>query len=110
MITRSSETTTFDRFNLQKVSAVHISDLTALYGQIVENILEEKPIPTGKEGYYFGKAHELFFGDVLDKLAVAMKARGLIADSATQIYSDDTSAAKILGVPEQFVQTLWNSG
>ncbi|KAJ5128417.1 hypothetical protein N7448_002136 [Penicillium atrosanguineum] len=93
-----------------KVSAVHISDLTVLYGQIVEKILQEKPIPNGKEGYYFGKAHELFFGDVLDKLAEAMEVRGLLADSTTRVYPDDASAAKILGVPEQFVQILWNSG
>ena len=89
---------------------MHISDLTALYGRIVENILQEKPIPNGKEGYYFGKAHELFFGDVLDKLAVAMEARGLLSNPTPRIYPDDTSAAKILGVPEQFVQILWNSG
>ncbi|CRG82779.1 hypothetical protein PISL3812_00125 [Talaromyces islandicus] len=93
-----------------KVSAVHISDLTALYGRIIENVLRDETLPCDKEGYYFALAHDLFIGDVLDHLSLALKSRGLVADQGTQVYPNDRVAAESLGVPEQFVQTLWNSG
>ncbi|RDW72784.1 uncharacterized protein DSM5745_07956 [Aspergillus mulundensis] len=93
-----------------KVSAVHISDLTALYGRIVEKILLGETLPCGKEGYYFALAHDLFLGEVLDHLALALKSRGLAPDRDTRVYPNDQVAADLLGVPEQFVQTLWNSG
>ncbi|KAL5335038.1 hypothetical protein BJX70DRAFT_376086 [Aspergillus crustosus] len=92
------------------VSAVHISDLTALYGQIVANIDQGHALPAGKEGYYFAVAHDVFLEDVLDRLALALKARGLLADAKLRIYPNDQVAAEVLGVPEQFVQMLWNSG
>lgn len=89
---------------------MHISDLTALYGRIIEKILQSESLPSGKEGYYFALAHDILLGETLDHLAVALKARGLVADSKTQIYASDEAAAKSLGVPAQFVQPLWNSG
>ncbi|KAK2753263.1 hypothetical protein FQN54_007954 [Arachnomyces sp. PD_36] len=93
-----------------KNSAVHISDLTALYGLIVKKVLQGQTIPSGREGYYFGIAHDFFLGDFLDHLAVAMKSRGLITDSQVQIYPNNQVAAESLGVPEPFVRVLWNSG
>ncbi len=92
------------------MSAVHISDLIALYGRIVENILQKETIPSGTEGYYFALAHDLFWWEALDHLAVVLKARNLVADSKTQIWPNDEVAAEALGVPIQFVQLLWNSG
>ena len=92
------------------MSGVHISDLTALYGQIIKKILQKEALPSGTEGYYFALAHDLIWWEVLDQLAVALNARGLITDSKIQIWSSDEAAAKALGVPEQFVQPLWNSG
>lgn len=95
---------------MQKVSSVHISDLTALYGLIIEKILHKEAIPDGTEGYYFAVAHDLHWWEISDKLAVALNARGLVTDTKTQLWPSDEVAAKSLGVPEQFVQPLWNSG
>lgn len=89
---------------------MHISDLTALYGRIIENILQGEPIPTGREGYYFALAHYLHLGEVLDHLAIQLKARDLITDSKTKIYLNDEAAASSLGIPVPFVRPLWNSG
>ena len=94
-----------------KVSGVHISDLTALYQQIVEKILqkEAQTIPSGTEGYYFTLAHDILWWEVLDRLAAALNARGL-TDSKTQLWASDEVAADLSDVPVEFVQTLWNSG
>jgi hypothetical protein len=91
------------------VSAVHVSDITAFYGKMVEKILLKEPIPSGEKGYYFAKAHDVQWWEVLDQLAVALEARGLATDSTVQIWSDDETAAKVLGVPVQFVSILWSS-
>ncbi|KAJ5167023.1 uncharacterized protein N7482_005804 [Penicillium canariense] len=93
-----------------RVSGVHISDLTALYGLIVEHILRGETVPSGREGYYFALAHDMFLGEVGDHLARALCDRGLISDSKTHNYSDPEAAAESLGVPAPFVQMLWDSG
>lgn len=92
------------------MSGVHISDLTSLYSRIIEKILRKEALVNGTEGYYFALAHDLFFWEVLDQMAVALKARGLVAEPKAQIYPNDEAAAESLGVPEKFVQPLWNSG
>ena len=92
------------------MSGVHISDLTGLYGLIIEKIVRKEALPSGKEGYYFALAHDLFGWEVLDRLAVALHARGLVVDSKTRIWPSDEAAAESLRVPLQFLQTLWNSG
>jgi len=84
--------------------------LTALYRLIIENILQKETIPNGKEGYYFAVAHDLFWWEIMDHLAVALKARNLVTDSETRIWPDYEAAAEGLGVPVQFVKPLWNSG
>ena len=95
---------------MQKVAGVHISDLTALYSLIVERILRGESIPSGRDGYYFALAHDLFLGEVGDHLAKALWDRGLTTDSKTHEYSDYTAAAESLGIPVPFVQLLWDSG
>lgn len=94
----------------QKVSGVHIADLTALYGRIVEKIIRNETLPSGKQGYYFALAHDLQWWEILDHLALALKARGLVADTNLRVWPNDEVAAKLLGVPTPFVQALWNSG
>ena len=89
---------------------MHISDLTALYGRIIEKILKKEALPTGTEGYYFALAHDLVWWEVLNHLAEALHSRGLVTDTKTQIWPSDEAAAEALGVPVQFVQPLWNSG
>ena len=92
------------------MSGVHISDFTALYGRIIEKILQKEALPSGTEGYYFALAHESFQWEVLDHLAVALNARGLVTDSKTQLWPSDEAAAEAFGVPVQFVKPIWNSG
>ena len=94
----------------QKVSGVHISDLTALYGLIIEKILRKEALPSGTEGYYFALAHSFVWWEVLDHLAAALKARDLITDTKVQAWANDEAAAEVLGIPVPFVQPLWNSG
>lgn len=89
---------------------MHISDLTALYRQILQKILQKEAIPSGTEGYYFALAHDIQWWEVLDHLAVALKARSLVTESKTPVFPSDEAAAEILGVPVQFVKPLWNSG
>jgi hypothetical protein len=91
------------------MSAVHVSDIAAFYGKMVEKILLKEPIPSGEKGYYFAKVHDIQWWEVLDRLAVALEARGLATNSIVQIWSDDETAAKVLGVPVQFVSILWSS-
>ena len=92
------------------MGAVHISDLTSLYERILEKILRNESLPSGTEGYYFGLGHDLVWWEFLDRLAVALKARDLILDTEIQTWPSDKAAAEALGVPEAFVQPLWNSG
>jgi hypothetical protein len=75
---------------------------------MVEKILLKEPIPSGEKGYYFAKVHDVQWWEVLDRLAVALEARGLATNSTVQFWSDDETAAKVLGVPVQFV-SLWSS-
>lgn len=91
---------------------MRISDLTALYGLIVSKIIQNaaQTIPSGKGGYYFALAHDIISWEFLDRLAEALKARGLATDSKTQIWPSIEIAAEALGVPVQFVEALWNSG
>ncbi|KAH8691553.1 hypothetical protein BGW36DRAFT_305676 [Talaromyces proteolyticus] len=93
-----------------KVAGVHISDLTALYGLIVEQFLRGESIPSGREGYYFALAHDIFLGEVGDHLASELRDRGVTTNSEARTYSDEQAAATSLGVPVQFVQMLWDAG
>jgi hypothetical protein len=95
---------------VQKVSGVHISDLTALYGLIVERFLRGESLPSGREGYYFALAHDIFLGEFGDYLAGELRDTGMTSDSEARPYSDEQAAAESLGVPVQFVQMLWDSG
>ncbi|KAH9206114.1 hypothetical protein DL95DRAFT_488492 [Leptodontidium sp. 2 PMI_412] len=94
-----------------KCAGVHISDLTNLYGLIVKNILEGSGalIPNGMHGYYVAIAHEMSRWETLNRLAAAMKARGLVASSETQVWTSDEAAAEATGVPAMFVDILFNS-
>ncbi|EAQ82880.1 hypothetical protein CHGG_11056 [Chaetomium globosum CBS 148.51] len=91
------------------VSAVHISDIAVFYEKMVEKILLKEPIPSGEKGYYFAKAHDVQWWEVFDQLAVALEARGLATNSTVETWPDDETAAKVLGVPVQFVSILWQS-
>ncbi|KAJ4256785.1 hypothetical protein NW762_008881 [Fusarium torreyae] len=92
------------------VQGVHISDLTALYSQIVQATLHNETIPSGTEGYYFAVAHDIDVWEFLDHLATAFKARGLATDEQPNIFPNDEFAAEAIGVPVQFLGPLWKNG
>lgn len=94
----------------QRVSGVHISDLTELYGIIVSKILEGQAPPSGPEGYYFALAHDIVWWELLDRLAATLVADGIITDSKVDVWASDEAASAALDVPGQFVQVLWKSG
>ena len=73
-------------------------------------VLKKEELPSNEEGYYFALAHDLHWWEVLDHLATSLKARGLVTDSTIQTWPSDAAAAEALGVPEQFLQVLWNAG
>ena len=89
---------------------MHIRDLTALYQRIIESIVQNRAIPSGREGYYFALGHSLYWWEVLESLSEALRARGLVTRSDLQVWPSDEAAAESLGVPAGFVQALWNSG
>ncbi|KAF4987458.1 hypothetical protein FGRMN_10361 [Fusarium graminum] len=92
------------------VQAVHIADLTALYRQIIHAILVGNEIPSGEEGYYFAVAHDINAWEFLDRLAAALKSRGLVADEKPDFFPSDEFAAEAVGVPVKFLGALWKSG
>jgi hypothetical protein len=94
----------------QKLSAIHISDLTALYARIAETIINNEMLDTNEKGIYFAISHDLYFHDVAASLATALHSRELITERTPKTFESTEQAAEILGVPAPFVQPLWNSG
>lgn len=89
---------------------VHISDLTTFFTQLVKAILREEKLPTGYEGYYFTVSHRVHWWDILDRLARALHASGLVKEPTTQVWPSDEVAAGVLGVPKEFAHSIWDSG
>lgn len=83
--------------------------MTTLYGRIIQKVLKNEALPSGREGYYFALAHDLHWWEVLDRLAIALKTRDLVADSKIQVWPGDETAAEVMGVPVEFVQPFWNA-
>jgi hypothetical protein len=94
----------------KRTTAVHISDMTALYGLIVKKILHSEPPQSGERGYYFAIAHHLHWHDIADHLGTALKTRGLVESEKPKAWTSDEEAAKMLGIPAAFVTPLLNSG
>lgn len=84
--------------------------MTAFYGRIVTKAIRDEPLQRGREGYYFALAHEVQWWEVLNRLAQALKARGLVTTTTIPVWPSDEAAAEAMGVPVPFVQALWNSG
>ncbi|KAF7557241.1 hypothetical protein G7Z17_g782 [Cylindrodendrum hubeiense] len=80
-------------------AAVHISDMTALYGLLVEKILQEEAIPNGEKGYYFAVAHKVYCWDLMQGFAERLHLLGLVAEPKTRTWPSDEMAAESLGVP-----------
>lgn len=56
---------------------VHLSDLTALYGQLIGSILQNEKPPSGEEGYYFSNAYQVSSQEFANHPAEALHTRGL---------------------------------
>ncbi|KAF3800210.1 hypothetical protein GCG54_00003738 [Colletotrichum gloeosporioides] len=89
--------------------AIHIRDLVELYRLLTENILLGKPIPSGREGYYFATVHRVPWWDVMDRIAVAMHARGLVDEPMTKVWPSYDVAADTLGFPRLYIRAMGTS-
>lgn len=83
--------------------------MTALYAQIVKKVLRKEVIPSNEEGYYFAIAHHFQMWELSERLAEALKARNLAADSKTYIWPSVEAAAEAMGVPTPFAY-VWTLG
>ncbi|KPM43739.1 hypothetical protein AK830_g2771 [Neonectria ditissima] len=91
-------------------AAAHISDITALYGLLVEQILLKMPIPSGEKGYYFAVAHKTSSWDFMQRLADRLYALGLVEEPEPHTWPSDELAAQSLGVPLQIVRIMGTHG
>ncbi|KAJ0382175.1 hypothetical protein COL922a_013087 [Colletotrichum nupharicola] len=85
------------------------ADLVELYRLLTENILLGKPIPSGREGYYFATVHRVPWWDVMDRIAVAMHARGLVDEPTTKVWPIYDVAADTLGFPRLYIRAMGTS-
>ncbi|KAH6986376.1 hypothetical protein BKA56DRAFT_670540 [Ilyonectria sp. MPI-CAGE-AT-0026] len=87
-------------------AAVHISDLTAFYGLLMEKIFQGEAIPNGENGYYFAVAHKLYCWDLMQRFAEQLHALGLVEEPKTQTWPSDEMAAASLGVPPMIARIM----
>ncbi|KAK7409299.1 hypothetical protein QQX98_008539 [Neonectria punicea] len=87
-------------------AAIHISDLTAFYGLLTEQILLKEIIPNGEKGYYFAVAHRMSSWVFMQRLAERMHALGLVTETNPRTWPSDEMAAESLGVPLQIVRIM----
>lgn len=85
---------------------MHVSDLAALYAIIVKKIMQKEPIPRGNKGYYFAMAHRMPWWAVMQGLAKALHARGLVTDSEVKIWPSYEVAAEALGFPLLYIEPM----
>lgn len=88
---------------------MHISDLVALYALLTEKILQKDSIPCGEKGYYFAMAHKTHWWDVMQRLAEALHARGLVVQPKAEVWPSDEMAADYLGFPRPYVRAMGTS-
>ncbi|KAI4863797.1 NAD(P)-binding protein [Hypoxylon rubiginosum] len=89
--------------------AVHISDLVAFYALLIEKILQKENIPKGEDGYYFVIAHRAPWWAIMQRLAEALYARGLVDEPKTQIWPSYDVAAESLGFPRVYMKAIGTS-
>uniref|UniRef100_A0A8H7KD34 NAD-dependent epimerase/dehydratase domain-containing protein n=1 Tax=Bionectria ochroleuca TaxID=29856 RepID=A0A8H7KD34_BIOOC len=89
--------------------AIHISDLTALYGAILEKILLKEAIPSNDKGYYFAVAHKSPWWEVMERLAQSMHARGLVSEPTAKVWPSWEMAAEHTGFPLVFIKAIGTS-
>ncbi|KAL0941547.1 nad dependent epimerase dehydratase family protein [Colletotrichum truncatum] len=92
-----------------KPPGVHVSDLADLYRLLTEKILSKEPIPSGRKGYYFATVHQLSWWEVMDRIAQAMYARGLVNEPTVQIWPNEDMAAESCGFPRLYLRAIGTS-
>ncbi|KAI1414112.1 NAD(P)-binding protein [Hypoxylon sp. FL1857] len=88
---------------------VHISDLIAVYTLLAEKILNKESIPSGERGYYFAFAHRASWWDIMQRLADALYARGLITEPKVQVWPSYEMAADYMGFPRLHIRAIGTS-
>ncbi|KAI1177613.1 NAD(P)-binding protein [Nemania sp. FL0916] len=89
--------------------AVHISDIAEYYVLLLAKILQGEKIPSGENGYYFAVAHRAGWWEVVQGLADALYARGLVDTPKVEVWPSDEMAAKTLGFPRQFIRLMYTA-
>ncbi|KAF4972347.1 hypothetical protein FSARC_1069 [Fusarium sarcochroum] len=84
----------------------HISDLTTYYVLLLSKILKREPLSFGNDRYFFPIAHRAPWWAVMDKIAKALYARGLINDPTPQIWENNDIAADSLGFPRLYIKGI----
>ncbi|KAL9071885.1 MAG: hypothetical protein Q9157_005311 [Trypethelium eluteriae] len=93
----------------QSPHSVHISDLVAFYVLLTERILQKEPILSGEKGYYFPISHRTHWWAVVERLAKALHARGLVMEPKPEVWPSDDIAAEYLGFPRRYIRAIGTS-
>lgn len=93
----------------QSPAAVHISDLTSFYLLLLEKILQQEPVPSGENGYYFALAHRSPWWKVMNGLAKGLYARGLVNEPEVQVWPSYDEAADTMGFPRLYMRAIGTS-
>lgn len=80
--------------------------MTEIYALITEKILNQSPIPSGEEGYYFAVAHRTSWWSIMDGIAKAMHRRGLVKEPTAQVWPSHEMAAESLQFPVKYVRVM----
>lgn len=94
----------------QLMPLVHVTDLTEYYALLAEALIQQKNVPTRKEGYYMVLSHSTSWWDILDVLAKRLHARGFVDEPTTYVWPSDELAAEAFEMPIQFAHSIFNSG
>ncbi|KAK7409252.1 hypothetical protein QQX98_008562 [Neonectria punicea] len=86
--------------------AVHISDLTELYVLLLENVLQDKPITSCENGYYFAMAHRSPWGKVMTGLAKGLHSRELVETPEVHVWPSHEEGADSLGFPRLYIRGI----
>ncbi|KAI0021086.1 hypothetical protein F4780DRAFT_739035 [Xylariomycetidae sp. FL0641] len=86
---------------------LHISDLTDFYARLIQSILDGNQIPGGREGCYFVLKHKVHWWDIMDSLAAALHARGLVSHPVAKVWPSDEMAAEAYAVPAMYARSIY---
>lgn len=93
---------------------MHIDELSDFYVRLASAILRdgdeaEKAVGTGEDGFVFVQSHRTPWWDILDALAGAMHARGLVDEPRAATWPSPEVMTEALEVPAAYAYSIWNS-